>query len=211
MATDDKSRYYQDISAAFLRLRGAPFILSARELHVLAGWEKQGIPPSVVGEGMENAFHSLQKKAAPGRRAVSLLYCDPYVQRVFGQVRERRAGSRRPVGGRESKRGAMLRTVRDFLSALPAEWSFLRKAYEQALRLIEAGTDNEDDLERLEAEIEEALAAHCPAQEWDGARSALGPGGAAGQDETRNALVRRLALKNLREKHKIPHVSYPYY
>ena len=210
MGTDDKSRYYQDISAAFLRRRGAPFILSARELHVLAAWEKQGIPLSAVKEGIENAFRALQKKAAPGRRAVSLLYCDPFVQRTFGQVRERRAGSRKPAGGRESKRGAMLRTVRDFLDALPAEWSFLRQAYERALRMIEAGADHEDDLERLEVEIEEALAAHCPAEEWDDAQRELGPAD-AGQDQAMIALVRRLALKNLREKHKIPYVSYPYY
>jgi hypothetical protein len=210
MGTDDKSRYYQDISAVFLRRRGAPFILSARELHVLAAWEKQGIPLSAVREGIENAFRALQKKAAPGRRTVSLLACDPDVQRAFGQVRERRAGSRQPAGGRERKRGVMLRTVRGFLAALPAEWSFLRQAYERALRMIEAGADSENELERLEAEIEEALAAHCSAEEWDGAQRELGPAG-AGQDEARIALVRRLALKNLREKHKIPYVSYPYY
>jgi len=210
MGTDDKSRYYQDISAAFLRRRGAPFILSGRELHVLAAWEKQGIPLSAVKEGIENAFQALQKKAAPGRRAVSLLTCDLYVQRAFGQVRERRAGGRRPAGGRESKRGIMLRTVKDFLAALPSDWSFLRQAYEHALRLIEAGADSEDDLERLEVEIEEALAAHCPAEEWDNAQRELGPA-EAGQGQTRTSLVRRLALKNLRGKHKIPYVSYPYY
>jgi hypothetical protein len=209
MGTDNKSRYYQDISAAFLRRRGAPFMLSARELHLLAGWEKQGIPLSAVREGIDRAFRALQKKAGPGR-PISLLACDSHVQRAFSQVRERRAGARRPAGGREKKKGIMLRVVRDFLAALPEELSFLRPAYEQALRLIEAGGDSEDDLERLEAEIDEALAAHCPAKELAGAQRELGLAG-VGQNEKRNALLCRLAVKELRDKHKIPHVSYPYY
>jgi len=211
MGTEDKSRYYQEISAAFLRRRGAPFILSPRELHVLAGWEKQGVPLSAVMEGIESAFYSLQKKAAPGRRAVSLHYCDSFVQRAFEQVRDRRTGGARRAGGRENKKANILRTVKEFLDGLPAELFFLKGPYERALRLAESAEDREEDLESLEAEIEEALAAHCPAEEWDRAGGELRAGGAAGQEREKTGLVRRLALRNLREKYKIPYVSFPFY
>jgi len=208
MATDDKSRYYQDIAAFFLRLRGAPFILSGREIHLLAGWEKQGIPLSAVRQGIEVAFERLSKKAEPGRRPVTLLACDPDVQRAFGQVQERRVGVSRSSGGREAKRAAIALAVKNFLADVPAEWPVLRRAYEQALRLIESGADSEEGLERLEANIEEALAAHCPPEEWDRARRQLGPAGPGGEGK---ALLRRTALKNIREKYRIPYVSYPYY
>ncbi len=208
MVVDDRSRYYRDVTALFLRLRGAPFILSARELHLLAAWEKQGIPLNVVQEGIENAFQAFQKASGPDRRPVSLQACDPYVRGAFGQVKDRRAGGRRLSGGREDKRRAMARAIKDFLEALPIEWAFLRQAFEQALRLIESAGGGEEDLERLETDIEQALASHCPAEEWDRAQKQLGPACAAGKGK---ALLRRMALKNIREKYKIPYVSYPYY
>jgi len=102
----------------------------------------------------------------------------------------------------------MARAVKDFLATLPAEWSFLRQAYEQALRLIETGQGEEEGLERLEDDIEEALAARCPAEEWDRARRQLGSAGLGGKGK---GLLRRAALKSIREKYKIPYVSYPYY
>jgi hypothetical protein len=211
MGTEDKSRYYGEISAAFLRLRGAPFILSGRELHVLAGWEKQGIPLNAVMEGIESAFSSLQKKAEPGRRAVSLHYCDSFVQRAFDQVKDRRTGGARRAGGRENKKADILRAVTAFLDGLPEELFFLKRFYEKALRLAESAEDREEDLESLEAEIEGVLEAHCPAEEWDRAQRELEVEAAGVQGEERARLVRRLALRSLRGKYKIPYVSFPFY
>src|SRR4030042_4296316 len=96
----DKNRYFKDVSRAFLRLRGAPFILSARELHVLAAWEKEGIPLEAVLAGLERAFQRRGTGAPAGRTRTSLVFCDSFVRRAYDQHRERAVGGREPGHGK---------------------------------------------------------------------------------------------------------------
>lgn len=207
----DKSRYFQDVSRAFLQLRGAPFILSARELHVLASWQKEGIPLEAVRDGLERAFHRRGERAAPGRGRISLAYCDAFVRRAYDQVRDRKIGGRRPARTTSGRKERIRVEVATFLKEFPVELAFVEDVFRQVLRLLEKNGENDGELERLEKKIEKALADHGTDEERDRAarqlrREAPADGGEPGRDRIRARLV-----KNLRERYGIPFVSFPYY
>jgi hypothetical protein len=71
-----RSRYFQEIARAFFDRRGAPFVLSSRDLVTIAAWEEQGIP-------LHSGLRKTQKEAGwqeedtvalllPGRSAESV-------------------------------------------------------------------------------------------------------------------------------------------
>lgn len=210
-AEDRRSRYFQDIAAAFFRLRGAPFVLSSGDMVMIADWERAGIPLGVVEEGIRRASERARTARPAPWRLASLAGCDRDVRRAFQEHRDRRVGRASVPVTRSRKAGLAEAAVRAFLDADPAGVRFLREVYGRALALLSAKTVREEELDRLEEQaerliLEEATGADREAAEarvradFPGLPSAERPGVMAVE------LVRRT-----REKHGIPHLSLYYY
>lgn len=192
-----RSRYFGDVSRAFLRLRGAPFILSARELHVLSAWEREGIPLAAVLAGLEQAFRGQARGPSAAKPGSSLVFCDSFVRRANDQRRDRAVGRRRPPGGTAGRMALIRKEAASFLEEMPPELAGLEPLFRRVLGLVEAGGDCDADLERIEKEVEETLFKLCPAEERKKAEG----------DEQARARV----LKNLRVRFRVPFVSAPFY
>lgn len=207
----DRSRYFRDASRAFLRLRGAPFILSARELHVLSSWEKEGIPLGSVLEGLEAAFRRPASGASSGRGKISLVYCDAFVRRAYDRHRERAVGRRPPAGRRPGRKERIRSEAAAFLGDASEELPGLKGLFRRALRLAEGEGDSEAELGRLEDEVENLLLKHCPEDERRRAEKQVRLEAPAAAGESLERKLRARLLKNLRMRYRVPFVSYPYY
>jgi len=207
----DRSRYFRDASRAFLRLRGAPFILSARELHVLSSWEKEGIPLGSVLEGLEAAFRRPASGASSGRGKISLVYCDAFVRRAYDRHRERAVGGRPPARGRAERKERIRREAAAFLDDAPGDLPGLKDLFRRALRLAEDEGESEAELGRLEDEVENMLLTHCPEDERRRAERQVRHEAPSASEESLERKLRARLLKNLRVRYRVPFVSYPYY
>ncbi len=58
--------YFQDLEAAFIRLRGAPLLLSPADWQVAKRWRREGVPLELVVRVMERVF---ERQAEPDKKA----------------------------------------------------------------------------------------------------------------------------------------------
>jgi hypothetical protein len=179
--------YFQAVSRAFLALRGAPLILSAAEVDLLAAWKKAGLPLDVVLEGIERTFERPAARARPRGRGPTLAYCRAEVERARKRWLDRRAGesgSSQPPADKTVRAAA--ETAR-FLAGADAAPEILVDAARRARDILDRAPADEEALERLDAEAEEALLVL--ASEAD--LRAAGPG-------------RARLLRHLRERYGLP-------
>jgi hypothetical protein len=207
----EKSLYFQEIARTFFSLRGAPFVLSSRDMVTISSWEKMGIPLRTVLEGVERAFENYRKRTVRGRKMPSLSFCEPEVLRAFAGLRDRGVGRAEKVESREEKRKKIKAEVKRFLESLPPEASFLGGVYREALGLLSRRGASEESLERLDARAEELIAklAEAPVRgEVERRVRADFPDRPA--DELQRIFLLEL-VKRWREKHRVPYLGYFYY
>lgn len=206
---EDRARYFQEISRAFLERRGAPFLLSSRDLDLLSSWEKAGLPLSVVLEGIDRAFEPGPGRSGARGRVVTLAFCRAQVERAFERHRDRRVGNARkaplPADQCARARAAIKLFLADLPDAVPPRVIGLSR---DALELLSADPVDADALERLDAQTEAALLG--PAAPAEGGPSA--PAGAGAEKKVAAGTPARTRLvKALREKFQIPYFSLFYY
>ncbi|MBI3072615.1 MAG: hypothetical protein HYY84_10925 [Deltaproteobacteria bacterium] len=80
--------YLEAIEALFAEARGGGFSLSARDVEVALGWERQGIPLDVVLRAMRD-FNERARKAPPR----SLGAYSRAVEKAFALARSLRVGA----------------------------------------------------------------------------------------------------------------------
>ncbi len=205
-----KNQYFQTIARAFFDLRGAPLVLSSKDKVAIAAWEKARIPLTVVLDGIQRGFEKYRKRN-PGRKMPALSFCHAEVMKAFAEHRERKVGRASKAVSREEKRRRAKAEVEAFRRQIPLEWSLLQPLVDEAARLLSRRTVLEEDLERLEEELEAFLFAHAPekeaneAREWVLTRFSNRPG--VDFEEA----VRRRLVKSLRQKLRIPHFPLYYY
>jgi hypothetical protein len=198
MKEEEQSGYYQAIAREFLRRRGAPLILSPRDLDVIAAWEERHVPLDVVLEGIGRAFDGIRDKSR-GTRGLPLSFCEGQVSRALAQHRDRRAGRRKPAAPRAGKSAKARKEVEAFLASLPPEDDDLRRLFEAAAAALSESPPDEDVLEHIDEGVNGVL--------WGRAsRDIHGPS----RGET-DAASRTALLKALRVRRKIPYVSLYYY
>ncbi|MFQ5669863.1 MAG: hypothetical protein ACE5HD_05000 [Acidobacteriota bacterium] len=76
--------YFQAIEDHFIRLRGAPLILSPQDWHLAASWKERGIPLRVVLRAITAVFSRGPSKRASGN-IHSLAYCRRLVEAEFSR------------------------------------------------------------------------------------------------------------------------------
>ncbi|NIM91218.1 MAG: hypothetical protein GTO17_09750 [Candidatus Aminicenantes bacterium] len=205
-----RSRYFQEIAHQFLKSRGAPFFLSSKDLDLITAWEKMGIPLRVALEGVDRAFESYRAKPTARRKVLSLAFCNNQVLKAFEQYKERKVGAPKKRNERDKKRTRIKNEVQRFLNDLPPALSYLNDLYAQALMVLSRKKITEEELERLEEEIEELLFKNCPQEEQERVRKEFSDKSSPGEEEL-ISVYRTKLVKSLREMYKIPYISFFYY
>ena len=97
--------YFEVIEEEFIRLRGAPLLLSPADWRLAERWRREGLPVDLVLESVREVFARRAERAAaspdaPKRRVSSLRYCRPAVEKAWAVHRD--LGAVPPVRRRPS-------------------------------------------------------------------------------------------------------------
>lgn len=213
MEAEEKERsfYYRAIARHFFFRRGAPFLLSPRELEIMARWEAASIPLPVVLEGVDRAVEKIRKKKRP-LASLSLIYCDSEVRKAFAQYKERRVGAFYSRSSQD-KYEKIRQAIRYFLDQLPSTLTHLRPLFLEALEVlqIENKEEREKRLESLEENIEEALLKGATLIEEKEVSLWIEKEFPGINDLDKREIFRTALLKLMREKYRVPHLLACYY
>lgn len=168
--------YFRSIENTFIRLRGAPLLLSPADWQTARRWHEAGIPLSVIREVLEGVFERVRERD-PKRRVSSLSYCAPAVEEAWREIEDLTA-----AGGRiEADPVDVPERLRLLVEALPVGWPVGNEIGRRLIELEGGAESVEKALESLDQRMldlaEEALD--------EGSRQALA-------EQTRKALERAL-------------------
>ena len=207
----NKSFYFQEIARTFVGLRGAPFVLSSRDIVTISSWEERGIPLRIVLEGIERAFERYRKRAVGGRKISSLSFCENEILRAHAEFRDRGVGRAEKGESREDKRRKIKAEVERFLKSLPSEVNFLGEIYREALVVLNRKEASEDILERLDARAEELISKQADAADRADAEKRVRADFPGRQAVELRGISQIELVKRWRERYRVPYLSYFYY
>lgn len=199
--------YFQRIEETFIRLRGAPLLLSPADWRVAQGWRQQGVPLALVLATLEEVFAARAARGGRGR-VNSLRYVAPAVEAAWEQARELQASSAAVEPAASLSTEERLARLADALpKTLPrrVRWGDAIRSLGGAPEAVEAR------LAEIEAELHEALRAGLDTitvaeldREVD---EAVSRAGARVAPEERHGLRRRLEGRALRRRFDLPVLS----
>lgn len=157
-AEETDQEYFLAIEAAFVRLRGTPFLLSPADWRLAQDWHRRGIPLAVVDEALAEVF-ARRAARGEGAKVQSLRYCRHAVEEAWA--------ARRELGAGAASRGAEPLPVAARLASLAAA---LPSALSDAFgpRILGAGTEPaaaEEALAELDRELVGAARAELSREE----------------------------------------------
>lgn len=85
-ASEDQ-KYFHAIEDLFIRLRGAPLLLSPEDWQVAKRWREEGIPLTLVEKTLEEVFEKRRERQAKGR-VQSLRYVKRPVEDAWEEIQE---------------------------------------------------------------------------------------------------------------------------
>jgi hypothetical protein len=138
--------YFLALEDLFIRLRGAPLLLSPKDWQTAREWRREGIPLELVRRTLEEVFERRRKRGAD-RPVSSLRYCARAVKGAWAKVQELTAAGERgeaPAFDLPGRLAALAAALPEDLPDRPA-WGG---------RITALGSEMGDDMER----VEEALA-----------------------------------------------------
>jgi len=206
-----QGRYFQEISQSFLDLRGAPFVLSSKDMMTISTWEETGIPLRIVLEGIRRAFEKYRQRHAGSRKIFSLSFCQAEVERAFAEFRDRGVGCEGPRVSRAAKAAMARKEIERFLRAVPPGAGYLKDVFGQALAALSQRPLREEELERLEKKVDDLILRQASAEDRDAAQKQVEAefAGLSKQEQVR--ILGLQLVKREREKSRIPHLSLFYY
>jgi hypothetical protein len=223
-ATDDAplKEYFATIEDEFVRLRGAPLVLSPAEWHLAATWHRLGIPLSVVLVALR---HVMEKAAEQSRRrpVLSLSYCRHEVEAEFGRFLESSAGdtthASEPEGPTAAQRLERKATELESRSRESSQMLGLADAAIAALRQaggeLQAGRAHKEKLEKqlmtqeraLLDSLEQTLQPEDREDLVNGCRERLQPYRQRMAEDVYVSTLRHACDAALRRRFKIPRLS----
>ncbi len=206
-----KSVYFREVAKAFLDRRGAPFLLSARDLAIISEWEKRAVPLKAVLEGIERAFEGGGAGRHPSGKVMSLAFCQPQVEKAFARYRDRRAGAEARVRPRAGKKKRAAAEVDRFLASLPAEAAELGALFARAASILAADVPDEEALERVDSEVDEVLVRAVPDKEKEATERRLRDEHPGRRKAEREVILAATIAKQRREQLQVPYVSLFHY
>jgi hypothetical protein len=144
VATEDESdhAYFQAVEEIFVRLRGAPLLLSPADWQVASRWHREGVPLDLVRRALEEVFARRKERGAKGK-INSLRYCAQAVEAAWADLRELTAPGERA----ETLPLDIPARLRNLAAAAPPEFS------ERLLALDGDAPKVEADLSALDREM----------------------------------------------------------
>jgi hypothetical protein len=208
---EKRSFYFQEIARTFFSYRGAPFVLSSRDMVTISSWEERGIPLRIVLEGMERAFEKYRKRAVGGRKMSSLSFCEIEIVKAHAEHRDRGVGRAAKGESRKDKRKTIKTEVERFLKSMPPEADFLGEVYREALIVLSRKEASEETLERLDARAEELITrlADTAVRAEVEKRVRVDFPGRPAEELQRISLLE--LVKRWRERYRVPYLRYFYY
>lgn len=206
-----QGRYFQEISQSFLDLRGAPFVLSSKDVMTISTWEETGIPLRIVREGIRRAFEKYRQRHAGSRKIFSLSFCQVEVAWAFAEFRDRGVGRGCPRVSRGAKTAKARAEVQRFLGTAPSAAGYLMDVFGQALKALSRRSPREEELESLEKKVEELIQRQAPAEDRDAAQKQVQAEFAGLPKQEQQRILGLQLVKRVREKNRIPHLSLFYY
>lgn len=168
LEADEAQRYFQAIEAAFVRLRGAPLLLSPADWQVARRWFEQGVPIELVVPVLEEVFARRRERGAKGRIS-SLRYCAPAVEHAWEEVASLTAAGRTaPVEPID-----VVARLAALAAALPAELPEREAWVARVVALAGSPEEVERRLAELDAEILDRLESGMDEAARKGAEKAL--------------------------------------
>jgi hypothetical protein len=210
---DRRSSYYRTVAKYFFEQRGAPFFLSSKEFSRICQWEEMNIPLRVVLEGLKGSFERCRGRAGRRRKPHTLDYCHPFVLEAFQQYIERRVGSKEndSHGGKKDREKKILVEVERFLNEIPDQLCVLKPVYSRLKKKLAAGTITEEDLEKAEDTIERLMTENLSPEQTKAITAEIVEEFGIRRNREFDQIFGIKAIKTVREKYKIPHVSPFYY
>lgn len=199
--------YFQRIEEAFIRLRGAPLLLSPADWRVAQEWRQQGVPLALVVATLEEVFAARAARGGRGR-VNSLRYVAPAVEAAWERARELLASGAAVESAAGPSTEERLARLADALpEALPrrARWADVIRSLEGTPEAVETR------LAEVEAELQAALRAELdPATTAELEREvdeAVSRAGARIAAEEWRRLRRQLEGRALRRRFDLPVLS----
>ena len=144
----DMQTYFEAIEGTFIRLRGAPLLLSPTDWQVANEWYEGGIPLETVNQTLEEVFSRREERGGKGR-VQSLRYCSEAVLKAWEETRELEAG-----GGRHR---AIAVDVQARLSSLADSLPATLGAREKWVGMISSLNGSSDEVERILTKLDSEL------------------------------------------------------
>lgn len=142
---DDAGAYARAIESAFIRLRGAPLLLSPEDWRTVEGWRRAGVPLDLVLRTLEAVFARRIERGAKGR-VNSLRYVAPAVEEAWEELAELRAGGHRGEATPVDVEDRLRRLAEALPAALPGR--------DELVAAVLAAGERPADAERRLAELE---------------------------------------------------------
>jgi hypothetical protein len=144
----DMQTYFEAIEDTFIRLRGAPLLLSPTDWQVANEWYEAGIPLATVSQTLEEVFARRKERGGKGR-IQSLRYCSEAVLKAWEETSELEAG-----GGRQR---AIAVDVQARLSCLADSLPDTLGAREEWVGMISSLSGSSDEVERTLTKLDSEL------------------------------------------------------
>jgi len=208
---EERGYYYRAIARHFILRRGAPFLLSPREIELIARWEASSIPLPVVIEGIDRTVEKMKKKKRP-LASFSLLLCASEVARAYAQHRDRLVGVSRRTQVKD-KHNDILKAIEKFLAELPASLTGLKPIFLRALEVmkLEDKGAREKQLEDLEEALEEKLVEAASEEEREKVSAWIEREFPAITGLEKEEIFKTALIKFMWEKYRVPHLLTCYY
>ncbi len=206
----DQEHYYQTIARFLFNLRGAPFILSPREIDVIEGWEQRQVPLRTALDGMKAAYEYFREN--PGnRRRFTLIFCRRFVSTEFSQHKERKVGEKSAGRDRDERIESIKAEVRSFLRNISKEVLYLKDLYLEILDDLSLDKLKDENLETRDKQVDQVLLDRATQNCMDRYKKEVAVEYDVTGEEERWQIARRKYIKDKRERYKIPYVSLYYY
>ncbi|MGB5549034.1 MAG: hypothetical protein WBO74_00930 [Thermoanaerobaculia bacterium] len=140
--------YFEVIETVFVRLRGAPLLLSPADWQVAREWFEAGIPLDLVRQTLESVFARRKERGARGR-IQSLRYCADSVWQAWDQTRELEAGGVRQTVATMNVQARLS----GISGSLPEELSDREEWVERIEGLSGTSAEVENSLAELDAQL----------------------------------------------------------
>jgi hypothetical protein len=145
---DDDHAYFEAVEEIFVRLRGAPLLLSPADWQVARRWHRDGVPLDLVRRTLEQVFEKRKERGSKGKIS-SLRYCAPAVDAAWSELREMTAPGERS----EAPALDLVARLENLAAALPDTLAD-REAFRGRLRTLGGDPQTiEERLSRLDREM----------------------------------------------------------